>query len=555
MQTVDTGKTIPPSNEETMEKPLKYFSLFLAITVWACCPLVASGGELPPPPGKHIPLDVQAVKEMHSFKSDQKIVATYYFYWYDIDSKTHIIDRDGTDALQDHPAKMDDFSFTLPSWHKGEILDMMAAGIDVVLPVYWGTPGGWENWSYEGLKHLSVALQELENEGKSPPAIGLFYDTTTLSFRTRFQPRKDGADLTTKSGKELFYCTIRDFFSLIPPRFWAQIDGKPLVWLYSSSWCSAFDQSTFDYLNERFKRDFQGKTPYVVREVSWSRPFRKGKGVPQPQGPVKTDNSYQWGAALGGMLAPLVRGVAAVGPGYNDSAVPGRTSPIRDRENGAFYEQSWLAALETKKNIIVIETWNELHEGTDICETKEYGRKYIELTARYVEHFKNGTIPPKLPGKYGEAKQVSVDFSTGKEICNGLKLVLWEDGLTEFCTKNKVSALRSKKNRLGGWRYIYFDVDRSFAFLKDEKFIVALQIAADRECEFMIQYDSNDDSATLDGAYKDTRLAKVQPYFSEVRFELPKARFSNRQNGGTDFRIAVVNSDVFVRRITLSRTK
>jgi len=33
-------------------------------------------------------------------------------------------------------------------------------------------------------------------------------------------------------------------------------------------------------------------------------------------------------------------------------------------------------------------TENELHEGTDICETREYGRGYIELTRHYVEMFR-----------------------------------------------------------------------------------------------------------------------------------------------------------------------
>jgi len=38
----------------------------------------------------------------------------------------------------------------------------------------------------------------------------------------------------------------------------------------------------------------------------------------------------------------------------------------------------------------MVETWNELHEGTDISDTKEYGRKYIEMTAKYAKQFKSG---------------------------------------------------------------------------------------------------------------------------------------------------------------------
>ncbi len=41
-----------------------------------------------------------------------------------------------------------------------------------------------------------------------------------------------------------------------------------------------------------------------------------------------------------------------------------------------------------RPNIVMIETWNELHEGTDICETREYGRQYIDMTAKYSVMFK-----------------------------------------------------------------------------------------------------------------------------------------------------------------------
>jgi len=41
----------------------------------------------------------------------------------------------------------------------------------------------------------------------------------------------------------------------------------------------------------------------------------------------------------------------------------------------------------------MIETWSEFHEGTEICETKEYGRQYIELTRKYSDMFKKGEAP------------------------------------------------------------------------------------------------------------------------------------------------------------------
>jgi hypothetical protein len=78
--------------------------------------------------------------------------------------------------------------------------------------------------------------------GQKPPKIGLFYDTSTL------QHNRAGyhADLTTDLGRAWFYATIRDFFALIPPRHWAMIDGRPLVFLYAAGFAAKHDQSCID---------------------------------------------------------------------------------------------------------------------------------------------------------------------------------------------------------------------------------------------------------------------------------------------------------------------
>lgn len=103
--------------------------------------------------------------------------------------------------------------------------------------------------------------------------------------------------------------------------------------------------------------------------------------------PGQADSEYQWGGAI----EPQWRAVAAFGPGYDHSAVPGRQPLVRDREGGAFYQQAWehLLAQDSQKRpwLVHLETWNEFHEGTQICETKPYGRQYVELTRRFADLF------------------------------------------------------------------------------------------------------------------------------------------------------------------------
>src|SRR5205814_2267321 len=77
------------------------------------------------------------------------------------------------------------------------------------------------DWSTEGIPAMVAALDQVAAAGH-PYKLGLFLDTTIMA----------NADLTTPNGKAYLYANVRDFYSRIPPRHWAAIDGKPVVWLY-----------------------------------------------------------------------------------------------------------------------------------------------------------------------------------------------------------------------------------------------------------------------------------------------------------------------------------
>lgn len=344
--------------------------LFACLTVW---PLRAAEREIPPAFGPHIKLAEKDFAEAKSFSSKDRIVGTYYFYWYDAPTKFHVIDfEDNTDGLTDHPPTLDDFSYNSVAWHKRQLSDMADAGIDVALPVFWGAPSEQSekaalHWSYLGLKPLVQAREELVREGKNPPRLGLFYDTSTLQYNEWHQH----IDLTSEYGQRWFYATVRDFFSCIPAKHWAMMDGKPMVLLYAAAFAKNYDQRFIDFTKEQFAKEFAGRVPYIAPEVSWK---------------VKADCKVAWGGALGFKNA----GIASLGPGYDHSAVPGRTPLIVKREGGKFYEGNWRQFLQKPCNFVMLETWNEFHEGTDIAESKEYGRQYIELTRKFAGEFKRG---------------------------------------------------------------------------------------------------------------------------------------------------------------------
>jgi hypothetical protein len=148
------------------------------------------------------------------------------------------------------------------------------------------------------------------------------------------------------------------------------------VWLYSPGSVQGFDQGIFDYLSAHFQADF-GVPPFIVTEVTWDCPKTTVGGSVQYDCLHKThtDARYSWGAA-GRPFSPNGN-VAEVGPGYDESRL-GRPNPrVVDRQGGAFFWASLYAALATHPPCVAIETWNEMHEGSGINQTKEYGRLYI----------------------------------------------------------------------------------------------------------------------------------------------------------------------------------
>lgn len=512
-----------------------------ALAAVACLAVAASnalaqpGRPIPPAPGPHIDLKPGDFAQARRFGPGDKVVMTHYFYWYDAPSGAHIVDHDGTDALTTHPPTLEGFSYKNVAWHKQQLRDMVAAGIDVVLPVFWGTPADQEPgtsmyWSFEGLPPMVQALDELKAEGIEPPAVGLFYDTSTLEANAwRYH-----VDLTTDHGREWFLATIRDFFSMIPPRHWALLDDRPIVDLYAASFAKAHDQSCIDHLKAEFPRRFGGLVPFVIREVSWN---------------VKADSTYAWGGAV----RPNFLGVAEIGPGYDHSAVPGREPLVVDREDGAFYERAWAKALNRKPRIVIIETWNEFHEGTTIAEAREYGRKYIDLTRKYVDMFKAGVVPPRPATPYTGAASVSATLGPEDE-AKGLERVDAEDGRSEPTAAAGKPARRPTKGVDAG-RYLYFRADDGFKEAPPMRVVVEVDYLDAARGKMALQYDSTDAKAAMGGTYKEAASVNLAGSggWKTARFELPDARLDGAQNGGADFRLAFEGAEPPVHAVRVLR--
>ncbi len=300
------------------------------------------------------------------------LVFTYFYYWYDLPDGAH------STALTDHPVDPS-ASFRRVDWMGQQLIDMRDAGIDVALAVYWGDE---EPSSDVGLANLVQAARQLRAEGERTPGIGLFLDTGLIG-RWSYDQR----DLRTPENRDRFYALVRRFYQAVPREMWGTIDGRPVLWLWGSWLDIRFDQRLFDDVYTRFEADF-GVRPYIVADNSWR--YAIGTGfmgrISVDRGaPISVDDFYSWGGAIEGYREEGGN-VAEIGPGYDERRLGGsadRTGRYVPRDGGATYRAAWEAALASGKRFIAIETWNEFHEASDIADSREYGRTYIEITREY----------------------------------------------------------------------------------------------------------------------------------------------------------------------------
>lgn len=90
-------------------------------------------------------------------------------------------------------------------------------------------------------------------------------------------------------------------------------------------------------------------------------------------------------------------------PGYDDTKIrkPGLKA---DRFDGQTYRTLWEEAIRAKPDWVLITSWNEWHEGSEIEPSFEDGTKYIDLTGDYAPGFLRSpavgaTDPSPPPGK------------------------------------------------------------------------------------------------------------------------------------------------------------
>ena len=119
-------------------------------------------------------------------------------------------------------------------------------------------------------------------------------------------------------------------------------------------------------------------------------------------------------------------------PGYDDTKI--RTPGLAvERYDGQSYRTQWAQAIDADPHWVLITSFNEWHEGSEIEPSSEYGHTYLDLTGEYAWRFK---ATPR------QAHEVTSDTKLSEQEMDRLRTVL---------SRKKIAALPGAESMALWW--------------------------------------------------------------------------------------------------------
>ncbi len=268
------------------------------------------------------------------------------------------LDLGSTDYPLDGPYDSRD-----PDVARAQIRAAHAAGIDGFIVSWWGR----ESEEAAAFGTLLAAARGTAVQ------LALYYETGELWRRGGAGVAADLEALLDRYGRD---------------PAWLRVDGAPVIFAYAAH---RLRPAVWEYVLRRLHAG--GRRVFLVGDsprpgwIELCDAVRLYTPVPflaRGQDPALVYRERAAAAHAAGI--PFM---PAVAPGFDDRAIrePGT---VVDRAGGALYDATWRAALGVEPAWVLIASWNEWHEGSEIEPSREHGAAYLEATRRWVELFRAG---------------------------------------------------------------------------------------------------------------------------------------------------------------------
>ena len=251
-----------------------------------------------------------------------------------------------------------------------DLQDVAHAGIDAVIVSWQGSEvgGGWN------LRRLRYVL-----DGAQQAGLKVTVNLETLAAnRVGREGAPPDADVLTAWIVELV-----DTLATHPA--WLKVDGRPVIFAYVWGYGG---EDTWRTVLSRVRAG--GRNPLMMADSTDPTHLSLADGLATYSGTlfapdvrtlmrdtVTATRAYHLlGAAFGN---PRI-GAATVMPGYDETRLVGRSGRSVSRAEGEFYNQQWQAALASGADWVVISTWNEWAENTEVEAGQRFGEYYVWRT-------------------------------------------------------------------------------------------------------------------------------------------------------------------------------
>ncbi len=281
------------------------------------------------------------------------------------------------------------------------------AGIDGFVVSWWG-PGGFED------RRMRALLAAAERSGMS---LSIYYESVrelsqndiVAEFTAVVQAYADHPAFLKDSGRPVLFVYCVPCLQGRGPSFWLEVRRAvqarvgPLVLL---------GDIIGDANPGRYSHVFDGFHSYIYLEEDLGPVFSEAEETLELGLSSSMEAESAFSSAYVGGTIPVDRKLVSltVTPGIHFVGDP---SPLLDRENGARYAAHWSLAIETGVSSVLITSWNEWHEGTEIEPSREYGFDYLQLTRQSVQAYKQTVLPFPQAGISATVRGFAIDASGG----------------------------------------------------------------------------------------------------------------------------------------------
>lgn len=337
---------------------------------------------------------VQGQSKRHYSSVPHQVLALYYGWygmtgnrnsWGEANTNRHELSKTAR-----YPVK-GPYSSHDPAIINWQIDQAKAHGITGFVVSWWGK-GKWESWHDQSLALLLKCAEKKDFK------VSVYWE----------QERDTGAHLVQFAVDDLSYVLQRYGKS----KAFLKVDGKPVIFVYDRVESQTPLASMAEIIQKtRAKagdflligQGYQGSLAYLFDGLHTEYEHGKMKlYLLADSASDKLNEFREWasesftrGAQIarqhGRIVCPMII------PGFNNI----KSSPahvMAHRYDGQTYRAMWEAALKTKPDWILISSWNEWLEGTEVEPSLELGEKYLQITAKYAKPFlKSARVPVPPP--------------------------------------------------------------------------------------------------------------------------------------------------------------